>query len=156
MRKHVFTAFLLLFAAASPAFADAGQDAALVPVHRFIDAMNAADLKAAESAYAPSVAIIDEFPPYLWRGKHAFARWFADGDAAAKRAKMSDQKLELDTPRSVYVSGTHAYAIVPARLDFKEDGRPVHETGTFTFTLTKTGQDWRIAAWAWTWASISK
>jgi len=156
MMRHLVAAAFLLLAAGSPAFADAEQDAALAPVHVFIDAMNAGNMKAATAAYAPSVTIVDEFPPFLWRGKAGFAQWFKDGDAAAKAAKMSAQTLALETPRTVTVAGARAYAVIPARLDFKEDGRPVHETGSFTFALTKTGAGWRIAAWSWTWASISK
>jgi len=157
MRHFVATALLLL-AAGSPAVADAEQDAALAPVHVFIDAMNAGDAKAAAAAYAPSVTIIDEFPPFLWRGGKAFAQWFKDGDAAARAAKMSGRTLALETPRTVTVAGARAraYAVIPARLDFKEDGHPVHETGSFTFALTRTGVGWRIAAWSWSRAGLSK
>ena len=155
MIRHLFAALVLL-ATASPALANGEQDAVLAPVHIFIDAMNKADVNAAAAAFTPDVTMVDEFAPFLWRGPHALAQWAADGEAAGKAAKMSDQSMALGTPLSVAIAGSRAYAIVPAQLDFKEAGRPVRETGRFTFALTKTGAGWRIAAWSWAKQSISK
>lgn len=144
--------------AAAPAFAagSAEEAAALKPVHAFIDGVNAGDMKQAAAAYAKDATIIDEFPPYRWQGAKAFAQWGADYGKATKAAAITDAKMTLETPRKVEVAGTHAYAVIPAALDFKAHGHPIHELGSFTFALTKKKAGWRIAAWSWAWRAQSK
>lgn len=140
----------------SPAFADVAQDAAMAPVHIFIDGTNSGDMKAAAAAYAPSAAITDEFAPYHWRGAKAFAQWGADFGKWAKAAGATEPRIDLEPARRVAVTGTHAYAVVPARFSFKQDGATRSEQGTFTFALTKMAKGWRIASWSWTWVRDNK
>jgi hypothetical protein len=37
----------------------------------------------------------------------------------------------------------------PAHYDFKAKGKPVHETGTWTFAFQKLSGSWKIAGWTW-------
>ena len=143
---------------AMPALAaDTAEDAAaLAPIHAFIDGTNTGNTKAAAAAFAPDAAIIDELPPYVWRGPGAYAAWGADFGKAAKAARITEPVITLETPRKLELTGSRGYAVIPARYDFKEAGRPVHEHGTFTVALTKRKPGWRIAAWSWTWDSTSK
>jgi hypothetical protein len=58
--------------------------------------------------------------------------------------------VTLDKARHVYVTADSAYVVVPARLSYKERGKPSHETdATWTFALQKAPSGWRIAGWAW-------
>jgi len=40
------------------------EDAAMAPVHQFIESLNAGDIKNAAAAHLPRSPIIDEFAPY--------------------------------------------------------------------------------------------
>jgi ketosteroid isomerase-like protein len=157
MTRHLLAAALIALAAVSPAFAGKAEDeAALAPLRQFVGALNKGDIKSAAAAYAPGAVIVDEFTPYRWQGGHAFQQWLTDLETANKAAKIADAVMTLDAPRRVAVTGRRGYAVVPARYDFKQDGHPVHERGTFTVALTKTGLGWRLAAWTWTFDSESK
>ena len=152
MRSPLFAAVLFLVAVAPPAFAGAAEDAALAPVHHFVDSVNAGDMKGAAAAYAPEASIIDEFAPYRWQGPRAYAGWLADFEAKSKAQGLTEPMMTLLKPTRVVVSGDHAYAVLPALYDFKLKGKPIREFGTFSFALTKTMEGWRIAAWGWAWA----
>jgi len=150
MRTWIFVALLLcapLFVA--PAFAGDAETAAMAPVHQFIGDVNKGDMKAAAATFASDASIIDEFAPYHWQGNDAFAQWGADFDTMAKVNGISDMVLTLEPPRHVHVTGDRGYAVVPALIVSRHNGKTARERGTFTFALTNTAMGWRIAAWAW-------
>ena len=154
--RLVCAAALVALAAQSPAFADAAQDAALAPVHSFIDGLNKGDMKSAAAAYVRAPSIIDEFTPYHWHGTKAFAQWGSDFGKWAKAVGATEPHIDLEPALRVAVTGKHAYAVVPARFSFKQDGAARRERGIFTFALTKMAKGWRIASWSWAWASDYK
>jgi hypothetical protein len=69
---------------------------------------------AATHAAAADLAIVDEFPPYLWRGPGAFQAWSADLDRDAKARGITNQVVTIRTPTREETSGDRAYAVVPA------------------------------------------
>lgn len=152
MRKSLPAIILFLFAASTPAFAGTAEDAALAPVHLFIDSVNKGDMKGAGAAYTASPSIVDEFAPYHWQGPNAYADWLAEFESKSKAQGLTEPVMTLLKPTRVVVTGDHAYAVLPALYDFKLNGKPVREHGTFSFALAKTKDGWRIAAWAWAWA----
>jgi ketosteroid isomerase-like protein len=121
------------------------------PVRQFVDGFNKNDIKMAQAACADQTFIIDDFPPYEWRGSGATSKWFRDLTRLAKKDGMSDCFVTLLKPRQVDVTGTHAYVVVPINLTYKDKGQLVKRTGLMTLALHKGVDGWRIAAWAWTW-----
>ena len=119
-------------------------------VNQFIDGFNKDDVKVALAACAAPAFIIDEFPPYAWQGPTACADWANDFDANSKREKITEPVVKLGKTRHVDVTGERAYVVVPANYNFKQDGKPMAETGsTFTVALQKVAAGWRITGWAW-------
>jgi ketosteroid isomerase-like protein len=145
MKVFVLAAALLL---AAPAYASDATDV-LAAIHTFTDGINKGDMKAAASVYAADATIIDEFPPHIWRGAHAFGDWGASFEADAKAHGVSDVKILLAKPRHVNVEGDRAYVVVPTTLTSKVHGKPGKELGTFTFAMQKTEGLWQIDGWAW-------
>ena len=152
MRKTVLAVVAFFLFAVPPAFAGKAEDAALAPVHLFIDATNKGDMKAGAAAYTQSPSIIDEFAPYHWQGPTAYADWLAAFEAKSKAQGLTDPVMTLLKPTKVTVTGDEAYAVVPALYDFKLKGVAYREHGSFSFALAKTAEGWRIAAWGWAWA----
>lgn len=149
--RHAALLCALLLYAAPAAAAPAAvpeQDAALAPVHQFIDGFNAGDMKAAAAAYAPGATIIDEFPPFMWHGQ-AFGGWSRDYGKMNKAENSSGAKVTLAAPTEFQMGKGRAYAVIPTHIDYTKDGKPMTEDGSFAFVLKKMGNDWRIAAWAW-------
>jgi hypothetical protein len=103
----------------------------------------------APSYCAPQAAIIDEFAPHSWIGATACADWVKSFDADAKANGITDGLVTPGKPEHVKVAGDRAYAVYPAHYDFKVKGKPVHETGTWTFAFQKLAGGWKITAWTW-------
>lgn len=122
----------------------------MAAVNQFIDGFNKGDVKTALAACAAQSFIIDEFPPYAWQGPTACADWANDFDANSKKDKITDPVVKLGKARHIDVTGERAYVVVPANYNFKQDGKPMAETGsTLTVALQKIAAGWRITAWTW-------
>jgi hypothetical protein len=110
----------------------------MAAVNQFIDGFNKGDVKTALAACAPQASIIDEFPPYAWQGPTACSDWANDFDANSKKDKITEPVVTVGKARHVDITGERAYVVVPANYSFKQDGKPMAETGsTFTVALQK-------------------
>ncbi len=150
MNKTLATlAFVLLLLI--PALAAAtDQTDVMVPIHQFVDGFNKGDTASALAACAEQTSIIDEFPPHEWHGAGACSTWAKDYEVEAKKQGISDPAVTLGKPRHMDVTGDLAYVVMPANYTFKQQGKPMKETGsTFTFVLQKGSAGWRIIAWTW-------
>ena len=135
---------------AAPGFAQAADSEVTEPVRQFVAAFNVGDLKAAEATHAADAIIIDELPPFIWRGPGAFQAWLVDLDRDDKARGRTDAHVTLGAPRREEVAGEAAYVIVPIDLAFKERGVALHEPSQMTLSLRKTAAGWKITSWTWT------
>ncbi|HXN20133.1 MAG TPA: nuclear transport factor 2 family protein [Candidatus Binatus sp.] len=118
-------------------------------VHQYTDDFNKGGTESSLALCADQATIIDDFPPYQWSGNGACAKWLSDFHAFTPQIQLTDLVVTLGKARHVYVTADRAYVVVPATVDAKEQGKPVHETGaTWTFALQKGPSGWRITAWA--------
>jgi ketosteroid isomerase-like protein len=127
----------------------AEKDDVLAVVKQCNDAFNQGDVKAAVALGTDEMSIIDEFPPHEWHGPGAFAKWFADYDADAKKNGITDGKVTIGKARHVDINGDRAYAVLSATYSWKQNGKPKKESSLWTFTLLKTKDGWRITGWCW-------
>lgn len=118
-------------------------------IKQFIDAFNKGDIKGAASTQASDVAIIDEFPPHAWNGSGSFDKWLDDLQKDAKTKEQSDQKLTLGKTIRSQTDGDTAYVVMSATFVYKEKGKPMKEPGQMAFALSRDGDSWKIASWAW-------
>jgi ketosteroid isomerase-like protein len=129
------------------------QDAQVIaPIQKFIDSFNKGDAAAAAATHAATadLTIVDEVPPYAWRGAQAFQAWSAALDADAKKQGMTEPMVTLAAPTRIETSGDQAYVVVPAVFTFKQRGAPMREAAQMTFVLKKEAAGWLIHAWTWT------
>jgi ketosteroid isomerase-like protein len=124
----------------------------MAPIQKFMDAFNKGDIAGAAATHAAQadLVILDEPPPFLWRGPKAFHTWAGDLDADAKKRGITDQAVTISAPTRVEVEGDGAYVIVPAVYAFKEKGVAMRATAQMTFALKKGAGGWLIHAWTWT------
>ena len=122
------------------------------PITKFVDAFNKGDMAGAAATHSAGadLVIIDEVPPYLWRGAKALQTWAADLEADAKKKGITDQKVTISAATRVESTATAAYVVVPAVYTFKEKGVAMSETAQFTFSLQKGAAGWLIHGWTWT------
>lgn len=99
---------------------------------------------------ADQASIIDEFPPYAWSGSGACGQWGKDYDADAKKNSVTAPSVWFGAAKHLEITGDRAYAVLPASYSYQQNGKPVKEAGaTITIALQKSGNNWRITAWAW-------
>jgi ketosteroid isomerase-like protein len=124
----------------------------VAPINKFIDAFNKGDAAGAAATHASDadLAIIDEVPPFAWRGAQAFQAWAAALEADAKKNGSTDQKVTLSQATRVETSGAEAYVVVPSVYEFKQGGVAMREAGQMTFVLKKGAAGWLIHGWTWT------
>jgi ketosteroid isomerase-like protein len=146
--------FLLGLAAclvvASTAAAQAVDPQISAPITKFIDAFNKGDTAGAAATHAADVVIVDEVPPYYWRGPKAFAEWGAALDADAKKIGMTEAAVAIRPATRVETVGDQAYVIAPVTFTFKQKGVPMKEDAQMTFVLKKGASGWLIHSWTWT------
>ena len=121
----------------------------MASVQQLVNAFNKSDTKSLLAICADDMCIIDEFAPYEWHGPGTCSKWLADYDADAKKNGISDGRVTIEKPY-VAVGGDRAYVVARAGYTFKQNGKPVEESGaTWTFTLQKSDAGWRVTGWAW-------
>jgi hypothetical protein len=122
------------------------------PIQKFMDSFNKGDVAGAAATHAAGadLTILDEVPPFLWRGPKAFQEWSTALDSASKQAGITDQMVTISAPTRTETGGDSAYVIVPAVYTYKEKGVVMREAAQMTFVLKKGASGWLIHGWAWT------
>jgi hypothetical protein len=129
------------------------QDAQLMaPIKKFVDSFNKGDMAAAAATHAATadLTIIDEVPPYVWRGAQAFQTWAADLESDAKKEGITDPNVKISASTRQETSGDQTYVVVPAVYTFKKGGVAMREAAQFTIVLKKGVTGWLIHGWTWT------
>jgi hypothetical protein len=120
-------------------------------VHQFVNGLDSGDIKSTLSACSDQTSIIDEFPPYEWRGAGGCSKWADDYAKDAKANEITKGNITLGNPRRVDITAERAYVVVRASYSYRQRGKSVRETGSvLTLALQKAAAGWRITAWAWT------
>src|SRR5262245_29014979 len=117
-------AALVAFALAAPAVAQTADADLMAPIQKFMDSFNKGDVATAATTHAAGadLTIIDELPPYIWRGAKAFQSWSADLDSDAKKNGITEPGVTLSAPTRTERNADQAYVIVPAVYSFKQRG----------------------------------
>jgi hypothetical protein len=153
MNTKTITGILLaiLFAIALSTTASFASDKGDVvdAVHRYLDNLEPEKLQAALVMCDSHVSIVDEFPPHEWHGPTACEDWWKGLLAYNEKNGITDGAATLGTPLTVDVNGGHAYFVAPMTYTYKQHGKVVKETASFTVALRRTQAGWRITGWAY-------
>jgi ketosteroid isomerase-like protein len=148
MARIIVALVLAGCAAGTAAATDKGDVMAVV--HQYVDGINRGDTQSRVAVCADHTFIIDDFPPHVWDGADACAKWANDFDALAKKIQITDGVLKLGKPWHLDVTGDRAYVVLPTSVTYKLAGKPRRTTGSlWTFALQKTAAGWRITGLAW-------
>ena len=150
--RYLTLATVVCAALVAPASAQAPDPQLMAPIQKFIESFNKGDMAGASATHAAGadLVIIDEVPPFVWRGPKAFQDWSAALDTASKHAGMTDQVVTIRAATRTESNADTAYVIVPAVFTYKEKGVPMREAAQMTFVLKKGGTGWLIHGWTWT------
>jgi hypothetical protein len=148
-RLAVIVACFFFLAFAAPASFASDKTDVVDAVHRYVDNLDPKTLDAALAMCDSEVSILDEFPPHVWHGATACADWFKGEKAYNEKVGITDEDAPLGTPQTVEVNGDRAYFVAPMIYSYKQHGKPVKETATFTVALRRTPAGWRITGWTY-------
>ncbi len=149
MRAPIFIAIASWIALATPALAAPPRAAITATLNTYIAGLDKGDAKAVAATLASDVSIVDEVPPYLWRGPTAFQAMGAALAAYDKKAGISEAGLTLSPPSRIEVTGDRAYVVSLGVFHFKQGGAAMREPGAMTFTLAEAAGGWKITSWTW-------
>ena len=152
MRYRSLRAISLVLAIAAPSVASAADAQLMAPIQKFMDSFNKGDVAGAAATHSATddLTIIDEVPPFAWRGAKAFSAWAADLESDSKKRGVTDQMVTISPATREETNGQQAYVVVPAVYTFKEKGVAMREAAQMTFVLKKGAAGWLIHGWTWT------
>jgi hypothetical protein len=125
-------------------------DAMMKPIQAALAALNASNPSALSTGvYASNATVVDEFSAYTWSGPNAGVAWLNDYMKFSKKTQFANGRGSLMPVKYFNQSGDRAYIVVPANFSGTMKGKPVRETGTWTFTLQRSGNTWLILTETW-------
>jgi ketosteroid isomerase-like protein len=114
-----------------------------------IHATNTDDASAFEGLYANDAVVVDENPPFTWRGAGAGTAWWRVVDAVTQRMKLTHLQAVHVRVSEFKQSATDAYLVEPMTVAGIANGKPFAEAGTMTYTFHYAGA-WLISSQVWT------
>ena len=93
------------------------------------------------------VAIVENFPPYVFAGPDAVARW--SKEMRAHLEAVSGLHHDFEAVHDFTRSGDEAYFALRTVWSGTDQGESFHETGGWAFVLTRKSGAWRIKAYGW-------
>jgi hypothetical protein len=93
-------------------------------------------------------SIMDEVPPYSWRGPDALGAFLVDAGKDAQRMQDTDSHTTLGPPRVVNIEGDNAYAVFPYHFSYKRAGVPMSEDAILAFAAQRSPAGWQIVSMA--------
>ena len=115
-----------------------------------VHAANTDDASALAGIFTGDAVVVDENPPFAWRGAGAGVAWWHVVEAVTRKAKMTHLKA-IDVRRGEFrQSATDAYLVQPMTVTGVVAGKPFAEPGTMTYTFHGSGATWLISTMVWT------
>lgn len=150
----VRTAVALLAFALAPALAVAAPKPPPAPIMKLANAViRAADTNNGSGLagiFAGDAVVVDENPPFVWRGAGAGVAWWAVVDATIAKAKLTNFRAANVRIGEFRQTATDAYLVQSLTIVGTAGGKPFAEDGTMTYTFHNGGGAWLISTAVWT------
>jgi hypothetical protein len=91
--------------------------------------------------------IVENFPPYIFAGPDAVARWTTE--MRAHLDGITDLHHRFDEVHDFSRTGEEAYFALRTRWIGVNRGKPFEETGGWAFVLTRRSGEWRVFSYGW-------
>lgn len=153
MQIRTIAAFLAF--ALAPAFTCAASTAPPAPIAKLVNTViagtNADNASAFAGLFTDDAAVVDENPPFTWRGAGAGVAWWHVVEAVTRAAKLTHVKAANVRTGEFKQSATDAYLVQAMTVTgVAAGGKSFAEPGTMTYTFHKTGGAWLISTMVWT------
>jgi hypothetical protein len=123
--------------------------AMLAPVHALARFMASGDARHLDGVFCADLAIVENFPPFLFQGPGAAERWRDGFRAHALRNGLAELEASFGPAQDFRQEGELAYFALPTRWTGASSGARFDETGGWAFVLAREAGAWRIRAYGW-------
>ena len=123
--------------------------AMMVPVGALVRFMASGDEAQLDGVFSADVAIVENFPPFLFEGPDAADLWREGFLEHALRNGLEALEASFGPAQDFRREGGLAYFALPTRWTGKSRGEPFAETGGWGFVLVLEEGAWRIRAYGW-------
>jgi len=153
MQALTIAAFLAL--ALAPGLAAAAPSAPPAPILKLVNAViqgtSADNASAFSGLFTDDAVVVDENPPFVWRGAGAGVAWWYVVDAVTRKAKLTHVKASNARISEFKQSAADAYLVQAITVTgVAAGGKSFAEPGTMTYTFHKAGGAWLISTMVWT------
>jgi hypothetical protein len=145
----LIAAAILLLSTPAVAQPQPPADDPMATIAGFVSAFNGGDPGGIASAHAENITIIDEVPPFIWRGRQALSHWLASLSAEDARRGVSGGAVALGAVRRRLVSGDRAYIVLDVIYRYRLQGAATIEPAVMSFALQRSIGGWKISGWTW-------
>jgi hypothetical protein len=139
---------LWLLPAAAPA-----QTVPAAPILRLsnliVNITKSGDPSGLDGAFTSDATVVDENPPFVWRGATAGRAWWTQVLAAIKHDHLTNFRVATVRLAEYRHTSTDAYLVQPMTLVGSQAGKPFAESGTMTYTFHNAGGKWLISTMVW-------
>lgn len=144
-------AAVLVLLAAVPAAADEAPSAAMLePVQRLVKFMSTLPAGEHPLMFArQGLCIVENFPPFLFCGRHAASLWESGFRAHSQEEGLSELDVRFDAAHDFGRAGERAYFSLPTTWTGLTHGRHFEEHGAWAFVVVREGHAWRIVGYGW-------
>lgn len=143
----------LLILALAPGVAAAAASPPPAPILKLanavVSAANADDGARLVGLFTNDAVVVDENPPFVWRGEGAGLAWWHVVEAVTRKAKLTHLKAVNVRLGEFRQTATDAYLVQPMTITGITGGKPFAESGTMTYTFHYAGS-WLISTMVWT------
>lgn len=152
MHARTFAAvFILTFAPALALGAVTSPPAPIVNLaSAVIHAANTGDPTGLTGIFTRDATVVDENPPFVWRGADAGTAWWRVVDAVIRKAKLAHLQAVNVRLGEFKQSATDAYLVEAMTVTAIAGGKPFAEPGTMTYTFHNDAGKWLISTMVWT------
>ena len=129
--------------------ADERPDAEIMaPIERIARFMETLDFRFLNDAFAEGrIVLIENFPPYVFEGSDAVARWAKGFVEHAKNIK--ELSHSFGDPHDFHRDGEIAFLSLPTTWRGTISASSFTETGGWAFVLLKQPRGWRVRNYGW-------
>jgi ketosteroid isomerase-like protein len=115
-----------------------------------VHAANTGDASGLAALFTADAVMVDENPPFVWRGTGAGVAWWHVVDAVIQKATLKDFRATNVRVSEFRSSGSDAYMVQVLTILAVANGKPFAESGTMTYTFHNAGGKWLISSAVWT------
>jgi|SRR5580700_521146 hypothetical protein len=151
---HVRTIAVFLALALAPALVVAAASSPPPPILKLANAIihgtNTDDPSGFSGLFTNDAVVVDENPPFVWRGGGAAVAWWHVVDAVTRKAKLTQLRATNVRTSEFKQSATDAYLVQAMTITGTVGSKPFSEPGTMTYTFHNVGGTWLISTMVWT------